>query len=115
VQKIYEIYHWEDTTQYDHRTGEGGLFASYINTFLQFTTPEDAKQYVERYFDKEGIKLEWSKIIKNPGLTALAELCLNSFWGKFGQRLNLRQSNFIHDSEAENVFSVFVGFHEGNL
>lgn len=28
---------------------------------------------------------------KNPGLRSLAKLMLNSFWGKFGQRLNQTQ------------------------
>jgi len=114
---MYEIYHWKYTTQYDPRTGEGGLFASYINTFFKFKqeasgwpdwakTPEDAKRYVERYFEKEGIKLEWNIINKHSGLRALAKLCLNSFWGKFGQRLNLRQFDVIHDSDAEKFFQL---------
>ena len=34
LKKIYEVYHWEETTQYDSNTREGGLFAQYINTFL---------------------------------------------------------------------------------
>ena len=36
VLKIYEVYHWKETTRYDPETKEGGLFASYINTFLKF-------------------------------------------------------------------------------
>ena len=35
IVKIFEIYHWNDTTKYDPKTGEGGLFAEYINTFLK--------------------------------------------------------------------------------
>ncbi|XP_046569532.1 uncharacterized protein LOC124277858 [Haliotis rubra] len=35
LQKVYEVYHWAETTQYDKTTQSGGLFASYINTFLK--------------------------------------------------------------------------------
>ena len=96
VLKIYEVYHWKDTTQYDAETKEGGLFASYINMFLKYKqeasgppdwikTTEDAKEYIDRYFEREGVSLDGEKIEKNPGMRALAKLCLNSFWGKFGQ------------------------------
>ena len=117
VLKIYEVYHWKDTTQYDAETKEGGLFASYINTFLKYKqeasgppnwikTPEDAKEYIDRYFEKEGVSLDGEKIEKNPGMRALAKLCLNSFWGKFGQRLNLKQSQFFHETEVDAFFLV---------
>ena len=45
---------------------------------------------------------------KNPGLRSLAKLSLNSFWDKFGQRLNMPQSQFIHDSQAELFFSTLT-------
>ena len=31
-----EIYHWEETTQYDQTARRRGLFDKYINTFLKF-------------------------------------------------------------------------------
>lgn len=36
VHKIYEVYHWEDSIQSDRTTEQGGLFATYVNTFLKF-------------------------------------------------------------------------------
>ena len=36
LKKIYEVYHWEETTQYDSNNREGGLFAQNIHTFLKF-------------------------------------------------------------------------------
>lgn len=33
----YEVYHFEQLTQYDPTSGEGGLFAKYVNTFLKIT------------------------------------------------------------------------------
>ena len=114
LKKIYEVYHCEKTTQYDSNTREGGLFAQYINTFLKFKqeasghpdwikTESDMNTYIQEYAQKEGVSLNRWNITKNPGLRALAKLCLNSFLGKFGQRLNMRQTEVIHEIEA-NLF-----------
>lgn len=46
------------------------------------------------------------KLNKKPRLRCLAKLCLNSFLDKFGQRLNMQQSVFIHESEADNFFQM---------
>lgn len=99
VLKIYEVYHWKETSQYDPETQTGGLFASYINLFLKIKqeasgrpswvkSDEDLRRYVEKYEQREGIKLDSSKVEHNAGLRSLAKLLLNSFWGKFGQRQN---------------------------
>ncbi|XP_053382580.1 uncharacterized protein LOC128549597 [Mercenaria mercenaria] len=118
IMKVYEVYHWEETTQYDPKTSEGGLFANYINTFLKFKqeasgspdwiqNEQDMKNYITQYMEKEGVSLDRSNIRKNPGLRALAKLCLNSFWGKFGQRLNMRQTEFFHETQANLFFQLF--------
>ena len=63
----------EDSTQYDPETKEGGLFVSYINTFLKYKleasgpsdwikTPEVTKEYIDPYFEKEGMSLDSEKI-----------------------------------------------------
>lgn len=35
INKIYEVYHWQSSAQYDPESQTGGLFASYINLFLK--------------------------------------------------------------------------------
>jgi hypothetical protein len=108
VEKIYEVWHFDRISQYDERTRNGGVFAEYINTFLKIKqecsgwpswceSEEDKQRYIRLYFEKEGIKLEYDKICKNPGMRALAKLMLNSFWGKFGQRDNMPQIQYVHD------------------
>ncbi len=88
IVKIYEVYHWDESTQYDPQTKEGGLFVTYVNTFLKFKqeasgwpkwccTDEDRDRYLSDYFEKEGIRLDPMRIEMNPGLRALAKLCLN--------------------------------------
>ena len=119
LKKIYEVYHWEETTQYDSNTREGGLFAQYINTFLKFKqeasgppdwikTESDMNTYIQEYAQKEGVSLIRWNITKNPGLRALAKLCLNSFWDRFGQRLNMRQTEVFHEIEANLFFQLFT-------
>ncbi|CAG2197601.1 unnamed protein product [Mytilus edulis] len=60
-------------------------------------TEEDRQKYTEDYFEKEGIRLDAKNINCNPGLRQLAKLMLNSFWGKFGQRLNLPRTTYLTD------------------
>ena len=64
--------------------------------------------YIQEYAQKEGVSLNRWNITKNPGLRALAKLCLNSFWGKFGQRLNMRQTEVFHKIEANLFFQLFT-------
>ncbi|XP_062571181.1 uncharacterized protein LOC134233214 [Saccostrea cucullata] len=115
ILKIYEVYHWSETTQYDPATKTGGLFAEYINLFLKIkqeasgrphwvNTEEDLQKYIEMYEQREGIRLDPSNIEYNAGLRSLAKLLLNSFWGKFGQHLNLTKNQFLHDSQAHVLF-----------
>ena len=84
------MYHWQETSQYDPESKEGGLFAPFINTFLQMKqeasgwptwceTPEDKKKYVDDYLQNEGVKLNPDNIKKNPGLRSLAKLLLNRY------------------------------------
>ena len=117
ILKIYEVYHWKETTQYNPHTGQGGLFAPYINTFLKYKqeasgwpdwcqTLSDKERYVQQYEAHEKIHLDKENIEKNPGLRSLAKLCLNSFWGKFGENLRKPQTAFIHDNEAEKFIQM---------
>lgn len=117
--KIYEVYHWDETTEYDVRAGSGGLFGEYINLFLKIKqeasgwpewvqNEEDAIKYIAKYSLREGIQLDRDNIAKNPALRSIAKLLFNSFWGKFGQRLTMPQTTFFHDSEADKFFQLLA-------
>ncbi|KYN09169.1 hypothetical protein ALC57_18724 [Trachymyrmex cornetzi] len=49
----------------------------------------------EGYQETEGIVLDKNNIARNPGIRSVAKLCLNSFWGKFGQRSNLPNTEIV--------------------
>ena len=95
LKRIHEVWNFEES--------DGGLFAEYVDTWLKikteasgwpakYKTEEEKRSFIEQFEAKEGIPLEYAKIKKNPGLKATAKLMLNSFWGKFGQRENLPQT-----------------------
>ena len=60
--------------------------------------------YIMDYFENQGIMLEEEKINKNSGLREIAKLCLNSLWGKFGQRTNLSKTEVV--TTKEEYFKV---------
>ena len=105
---IHEVLHWPETEMYDPLSKKGGLFTGYINTFLKLKqqasgypdnikTEEEKENYIRKYFEHEGIMLDRNLIEKNPGLRSLSKLALNSFYGKFGQRTNMKKTKFVTD------------------
>ncbi|XP_052778720.1 uncharacterized protein LOC128216186 [Mya arenaria] len=110
ILNIYEVWHFDKISQYDQNSKCGGIFTEYVNTFLKVKqeasrwpewckTEDDKQSYIQRFYDKEGILLDYDRICKNPGLRSLAKLMLNSFWGKFGQRTNLAQTSYVTDTK----------------
>ena len=108
IQKVHEVLHWSNSEKYNPDTKSGGLFTEYINTFLKLKqeasgfpqnvqSEELEREYVESYLKHEGIQLNIESIEKNSGLRSLAKLALNSFYGKFGQRTNMKQTKFLND------------------
>ena len=90
ILKIHEVWHWPE----DQR--KTGLFAPYVNKFLKakqeasgwpsdVVTEDQREEYITEYEKREGIRLDPTKIIVNPGRKAVAKVMLNSFWGKFGE------------------------------
>lgn len=66
----------------------------------------DMMLYIQQYFEKECVSLNRKNIVKNPGIRALANLCLNSFGGKFDQRLSMRKTEFFHEMGATLFFQL---------
>ncbi|XP_065203901.1 uncharacterized protein LOC135833993 [Planococcus citri] len=107
IKEIYEVWAYK-STKYNIQTNSGGLFVNYINTFLKIKqeasgfpphvqSDDDKRKFIEEMKLREGVTLDLEKIEPNPGLRSLSKLCLNSLWGKFGQRNNQRQVKVIKD------------------
>ena len=106
IMNVYEVWHFSEISQYDPSTKTGGIFTQYVNTFLKqeasgwpdwCVDESDRQNYIQQYYEREGILLDYDKIAENPGLRSLSKLMLNSFWGKFGQRSNLVQTTYTDD------------------
>jgi hypothetical protein len=104
---VLEVYEYR-VTQYDRQTGEGGLFALYIDTFLKLKaeasgypswvrSPQDEDRYIKSFYESEGLQLDKNAICTNAVKRALAKLCLNSKWGKLTERNNRTQCRMISD------------------
>ncbi len=91
ILKLFEVYHYDESSQYDKSSKTGGLFTGYINANLKakqeasgyptnVVTDQDKEKYINDYYEHEGVMLEKDKIKKNPGLRTLAKLQLNTLW-----------------------------------
>lgn len=100
IKDVYKIMYFDDTID--------DLFKPYVSKFLKIKqeasgypdwveNEEDKDKYILQYKTEQGIQLEKEKIEFNPGLRAIAKLCLNSLWGKFGMRLNMTKTEIIDD------------------
>ena len=117
IVQIHEVLLWEETEMYDVKAKQGGLFINYINTFLKLKqqasgfpsnviTLKEENDYIEKYLVHEGISLNKKNIKKNLGLRNLSKLALNSFYGKFGQRTNMKKTKFVQDlGEFTNILT----------
>ena len=119
IAKIYEVYHWDETSQYDPESKTGGLFTQYINMFLKIKqeasgrpshvkTEQDLEENIRLYEEKEGIRLDPDNIEFNAGLRNLGKLLLNSFWGKLAQRRNLEKNGICPRQSGTRAFSKDV-------
>ena len=87
-----------------------GLMKAYVGDFIQMKIEnekeltQDECDSINKYHHNLGfkfvIKLENCKT--NEGMRQVAKICLNSLWGKFGQRTNLSSYDFISE------YTVFV-------
>ena len=95
--KIYEVWHFEESTT--------EMFKPYVSEFMKIKMESskmdfgpDCKYKSELEFKqsvKDKLNIDLGEIAYNPGMRAIAKLCLNSLWGKFGQRINMTQTKYV--------------------
>jgi hypothetical protein len=82
-----------------------GLMKDYVASFIKMKIENSGKisdeecKEINEYHKNLGFKftIETNKCFDNPGLRQVAKICLNSLWGKFGQRSNLDSYEFVSD------------------
>ncbi|XP_041466934.1 uncharacterized protein LOC121417330 [Lytechinus variegatus] len=124
VRKIHEIWQFDEVRgggkkekESDTEEDKESLFENYMKTFMKvkqessgwpagLEDESDAETisrrqlYIEDYYNHENVQLDYCKIAKNPGMRAVAKLCLNSLWGKLGQRSNISNKTYFCEPNA---------------
>lgn len=82
-----------------------GLMREYVGNFIKMKIENSEVKNqkkcdeVNEYHKRLGFNFEIKPedTIYNPGLRAVAKICLNSLWGKFGQRTGMDDYDFFYD------------------
>jgi DNA polymerase type B, organellar and viral len=109
IMKIYNVIHFESSIKYDKQSNQHGLFSEFILQFLKLRTEssgfpswvkteEDKDLYVQQFYEREGVQLEKNKIALNEPMRNLAKIKCNALYGKFGQKVDLKQTRLIKSS-----------------
>ena len=110
--EIYEVWHFENSS-YD-------LFKDYIKKFMKlklestkYNFKNDEEEITFRNKVKNILDIDLGELNENAGLRAIAKMCLNSLWGKFGQRNNMNQCKYVTD--INEFYQVVLDDTIGNL
>ena len=90
--EVYEVWNFKEKSN--------NLFKEYVKDFVKNkleTSPwesdfESVQNYVTAIKNSLVVDLDPKNIAPNPGKRTVAKICLNSLWGKFGQRQNMTQT-----------------------
>ena len=105
VLRTYEVWHFDKSTD--------ALFKGYIRRFMKiklesssydFKTKEEEVNFKARIKDSLDIDIE--KFEFNAGLRSISKLCLNSLWGKFGQKSNMSQTKYV--KEVSEFYEILL-------
>ena len=108
IKKIFEVW--------DFKERSADLFKGYVRKFMKIKmesskletgegcTYKSVDEYKSIVKSKLGIDL--GKIEFNAGKRAIAKMCLNSLWGKFGQRNNMKKTVYV--TESAEFYSMIV-------
>ena len=102
ILEIYEAWHFDKTTD--------TLFRDYVRDFMKLKMEsskppkEDLDVFKEKVKGHLGIELGGIKY--NAGMRQIAKLCLNSLWGKFGQRVNQTQTEYV--MEPKDFYKILL-------
>ena len=76
-----------------------------------FKTKEEEANF--KLETKKSLDIDIKEFKFNPGLRSTAKLCLNSLWGKFGQRSNMSQTKYV--TELSEFYEILLGDKLDNL
>ena len=108
IQKIYEVWNFKKRSN--------NLFKEYVRKFMKIKMESSELKIGEgctyksvdeyRSIVKSKLGIELGEIKFNPGMRSIAKLCLNSLWGKFGQRNNMKKSEYV--TEPSKFYKILL-------
>ena len=111
IPRIYEVWHFAKSTD--------TLFKGYIRRFMKiklesssynFKMKEEEDSFKARI--KDSLDIDVEKFEFNAGLRSISKLCLNSLWGKFGQRNSMSQTKYVTD--VSEFYGILLDDKLGN-
>ena len=112
ILKVFELWHFDETSD--------DLFKGYIQRFMkikidssnyEFKTKNEEDIFKSKI--KNSLDINIDKFEYNSGLRSISKLCLNSLWGKFGQRSNMNQIKYV--PEPTEVYKILLDDTVKNL
>ena len=109
---MYEVWHFKETSD--------DLFKGYIQRFMKiklesskydFKTKEEENIFKSKI--KKSLDIDIDKFEYNADLRSISNLCLNSLWGKFGQRSNMSQTKYV--TEPTEFYELLINDTVENL
>ena len=102
ILEIYEVWHFAKTTD--------TLFRDYVRDFMKLKMESSAPPGEDMDVFKQRVKnhlgIELGEIKYNAGMRQIAKLCLNSSWGKYGQRINQTQTEYV--TEPKDFYKILL-------
>ena len=112
ITQIHEVWHFKKSSD--------DLFKGYIKKFMKlklestkYNFKNAKEEMIFRTKVKKNLDIELDELHENSGLRAIAKMCLNSLWGKFGQRNNMNQCKYVTD--INEFYQVVLDDTIGNL
>ena len=112
VLRTYEVWHFDKSTD--------DLFEGYIRRFMKIKL-ESSKYDFKTKEEESNFKLKINKSLDidiekfefNAGFRSISKLCLNSLWGKFGQRSNMSQTKYV--TEVSEFYEILLNDKLDNI
>ena len=77
---------------------------SLVSTTLKLKRKEEEANF--KFKIKKSLDIDVEKFKFNAGLRSISKLCLNSLWGKFGQRSNMSQTKYV--TEVSEFYEILL-------
>ena len=110
VLRVYEVYHWGPDKW------STKMFRDFLLKFIKVKTEasgwpredmtqQEKDQFVEDFYQHEGIRVDPAKMVKNSEARAVAKIIISSVWGKMAETDDKITTTF-HDPDSDSLSKI---------